>query len=166
MSQVHVHSFRTNWGTIRTAATERGLALIALPGESRVSFENKVAKLAAGSEVREGGRINTLAQKQIEKYLAGKLRKFDLELDQNGTPFQRKVLQQVARIPYGETRTYSEIARAVRNPKAARAVGSANGQNKLPLIIPCHRVVAVNGPGGYGGGLELKRKLLKLEGGR
>ena len=107
--------------------------------------------------------MNTEVQNQIEEYLNGTRMDFDLKLDIKGTPFQKRVWRKVIAIPYGRTRTYGEVARALDQPGAARAVGSAIGANRLPLVIPCHRVVATEGLGGYGGGLGLKRKLLKLE---
>jgi methylated-DNA-[protein]-cysteine S-methyltransferase len=85
-------------------------------------------------------------------------------LDIRATPFQKKVLRRVARIPFGKTATYGRVAASVGAPNASRAVGQANASNNLPLVIPCHRVVAANGLGGYGGGLTLKKRLLNLEG--
>lgn len=104
------------------------------------------------------------AAKQLEEYFAGKRKKFDLSLDADGTSFQKKVWQELANIPYGETRSYKEIAVAIKNAKACRAVGTANGKNPLSVIVPCHRVISSDGTiGGYAGGLAIKRKLLKLE---
>ena len=89
---------------------------------------------------------------------------FDLPLALDGTPFQVKVWRAVAEIPYGQTRAYGEVARRIRRPNAVRAVGAANGQNPLPIVIPCHRVIGSNGSlTGYGGGLPIKRALLALE---
>ncbi len=102
---------------------------------------------------------------QIDAYLAGRLKAFDLPLDTGGTAFQRKVWDALCAIPYGEAASYADIARVVGCPKGPRAVGMANHANPIALIIPCHRVIATGGGlGGYGGGLPLKRKLLKLEG--
>jgi O-6-methylguanine DNA methyltransferase len=149
---------------VRTAATDRGLALIALPGSSKGYFEGRMEKLFPNHEIRHGGRVNKQAEKELTEYLAGKRKKFAVKLDIQGPPFYVKALAEVSRIPYGETRTYGEIAAMVGNPRASRAVGTANAHNNLPLIIPCHRVVASNGLGGYGGGEAFKRHLLKLEG--
>jgi O-6-methylguanine DNA methyltransferase len=102
---------------------------------------------------------------QLEEYFAGNRRRFELALDVRGTPFQRRVWDAVAAVPYGQTRSYAEIARAVGCPRGVRAVGAANGANPLPLIIPCHRVIGSHGGlHGYGGGLDVKAKLLQLEG--
>lgn len=104
------------------------------------------------------------AERQIREYLAGERAEFDLPLDMEGSDFQIEVWQALRNIPYGETRSYRDIARAVNRPKGFQAIGQANTRNPLPLIVPCHRVIAVDGGmGGYGGGLERKRILLETE---
>ena len=101
---------------------------------------------------------------QIERYFCGTLERFDLPLDLVGTDFQLKVWRALCRIPYGETRSYGQIAKSLGQPGAARAVGLANNQNPVPIIVPCHRVIGADGSlTGYGGGLPRKRKLLDLE---
>ncbi|WP_097274720.1 methylated-DNA--[protein]-cysteine S-methyltransferase [Streptomyces sp. TLI_55] len=101
---------------------------------------------------------------QLEAYFASELKEFTLELRLHGTPFQRSVWEQLLRIPYGETRSYGELAEALGNPGASRAVGLANGKNPVSIIVPCHRVVGSNGSlTGYGGGLERKQRLLDFE---
>lgn len=106
------------------------------------------------------------AIRQLGEYFAGERREFDLELDPRGSDFDRTVWAQLVEIPYGETTSYGEIARAIGRPDRARAVGAANGRNPLPIVIPCHRVIGADGSlVGYGGGLELKRRLLELESG-
>ncbi len=105
------------------------------------------------------------ARRQLEAYFAGTLRDFDVPLRLEGTPFRLRVWEQLRKIPYGQVITYGELARRVGQPNAARAVGGANHHNPIAILVPCHRVVAAGGSlGGYGGGLELKRALLKLEG--
>ena len=105
------------------------------------------------------------ARRQVLEYLAGARRSFDLPLDPRGTSFQRRVWAALTAIPWGETRTYAQIAAAVGSPRAVQAVEQANHRNPIPILIPCHRVVGADGTlTGYGGGLELKRKLLELEG--
>jgi methylated-DNA-[protein]-cysteine S-methyltransferase len=102
---------------------------------------------------------------QLEEYLAGERKRFDVRLgDVAATQFQREVWRALMAIPYGEVRTYAEIAEDVNRPRASRAVGNANHANPFPVIVPCHRVVAAGGLGGYGGGDEVKRYLLRLEG--
>ena len=104
------------------------------------------------------------AAAQLDAYFAGELREFDLGLRLTVTPFQNAVLNELRRIPYGETRTYGDIAVRIGRAKAVRAVGAANGSNPLPIVIPCHRVIGAGGQlTGFGGGLETKRYLLSLE---
>jgi methylated-DNA-[protein]-cysteine S-methyltransferase len=103
---------------------------------------------------------------QLEQYFAGERTDFDLELDMRGTPFQKDVWNALLTIPYGETRSYGEIARQIGRPDRARAVGAANGSNPISIIVPCHRVIGSDGSlTGYGGGLDRKRFLLDLESG-
>ncbi len=104
------------------------------------------------------------AAKQLDEYLDGVRKTFDLLLAPEGTQFQKAVWKALQAIPYGETRSYAQIAQAIGNPKAGRAVGGANHANPIMIVIPCHRVIGANGElVGYGGGLELKRQLLELE---
>lgn len=101
---------------------------------------------------------------QLEAYFAGKLTDFDLELDLRGTEFQQRVWKALLTIPYGETRSYGEIAEQIGAPGSARAVGLANGRNPIAIVVPCHRVIGSSGSlTGYGGGLERKQTLLELE---
>ncbi|MFI1697284.1 methylated-DNA--[protein]-cysteine S-methyltransferase [Streptomyces bobili] len=117
-----------------------------------------------------GPRDDTLfadTEAQLEAYFAGDSKEFTLPLRLHGTPFQRTVWEALRQIPYGETRTYGELAEALGNPAASRAVGLANGRNPVGIIVPCHRVVGANGSlTGYGGGLKRKRRLLDFESGR
>lgn len=104
------------------------------------------------------------AKQQLAEYFVGERHSFDLPLELSGTPFQRDVLAALQRIPYGETRSYSDIATAIGRPKAVRAVGAANARNPLPIVLPCHRVIGKGGGlTGFGGGLEVKAQLLDLE---
>lgn len=104
------------------------------------------------------------AANQVQEYLAGKRREFDLPLDLQGTAFQQDVWSALQRIPYGETRSYQQVAQMLGKPQAMRAVGGANNKNPLPIIIPCHRVIGANGDlVGYVAGLKIKKFLLDLE---
>ena len=104
------------------------------------------------------------ACRQLSEYLKGERKTFDLPLNPKGTDFQKCVWRALCDIPYGETRTYKQIAEAIGNPKAVRAVGMANNRNPITIIVPCHRVIGANGKlVGYGGGLEMKEFLLRLE---
>lgn len=130
----------------------------------------KLVFLTMGSEaIQPIGRAKVLAEaeKQLKRYFAGKTKDFDLAVDLNGTEFQRAVWAQIAKIGFGETKTYADIAAAIGKPKGSRAVGGAVGANPIPLIVGCHRVLGASGKiTGYSGGdgLPTKRVLLKLEG--
>ena len=103
-------------------------------------------------------------RRQLEEYFAGERKSFELPLKLTGTEFQVRVLEELQRIPYGETKSYRDIAERIGRPKAVRAVGAANGRNPIPIIIPCHRVIGSHGElTGFGGGLDTKEALLRLE---
>jgi len=159
-------SLTTAIGVINLFGTARGLLALALPNEPYPNAEASVRRLCGSSAatIREDEIALAPALTQLAAYFAGTLRAFDLPLDPHGTPFQRRVWDAVAAVPYGETRSYGEIARAIGQPLAVRAVGAANGANPLALLIPCHRVIGSDGKlHGYGGGLDTKRQLLALE---
>jgi methylated-DNA-[protein]-cysteine S-methyltransferase len=125
-------------------------------------FENSFHKVRY--DIVEETPLLKKANLELEEYFNGSRKLFDLPLAPEGTEFQKKVWSALRKIPYGETRSYKEIAMAVGNPKAFRAVGMANNRNPIPIFIPCHRVIGSNGDlVGYGGGLNLKEKLLKIE---
>ena len=108
--------------------------------------------------------LTNLASKQLDEYFVGKRKEFDLPLNPKGTDFQRTVWDALQKIPYGKTETYGAVAQSIGNPKACRAVGLANNRNPIWIVIPCHRVVGANGSlVGYGGGLDMKQKLLEIE---
>ncbi len=115
-------------------------------------------------QINEFSSISDKAFTQIQEYLDKKRTNFDLPFEISGTKFQNKVWNELCNIPYGETRTYKDIAIAIKNPKAYRAVGMANNKNPLTIIVPCHRVIGTSGKlVGYAGGLEMKNSLLQLE---
>lgn len=162
---VSVGVVRTPRGAMQVVVGPSGLLRIDLPG-SPFSDPRRVASDAGltGAVVAEGLGVEA-ARRQLLEYFAGTRRRFDLPLDPRGTEFDRAVLAEVARVGFGEVRTYGEIARAVDRPTASRAVGAANGRNPLPIVVPCHRIVGAGGRlTGYGGGLPLKEALLALEG--
>ena len=132
------------------------------------STEKGIASIQFGNSVPEGvcpdPATNQEIVGQLTEYFEGKRTRFELPLDVEGTPFQKAVWNELQRIPYGETRSYGDIARAVGKPGAARAVGMANHENPIAVVIPCHRVVGQNGSlTGYAGGLHLKAQLLSIE---
>ena len=116
--------------------------------------------------VNDGARFARV-MRQLDEYFAGKRKTFDVTLAMRGTAFQLDVWRALQRIPYGETRTYSGIANQIGRPSATRAVGAANGANPIPIIVPCHRVIGTSGSlTGFGGGIDVKRRLLQLESGQ
>jgi methylated-DNA-[protein]-cysteine S-methyltransferase len=138
-------------GPLTVVSTEKGLA--------SVHFGKSVPK---GVTADESGKNEVV--KQLSEYFEGKRTQFDLPLDVEGTAFQKSVWNQLLRIPYGETRSYGDIAKAIGKPAASRAVGMANHNNPIAIVIPCHRVVGQNGSlTGYAGGLHLKEQLLSIE---
>lgn len=145
-------------GPIFLVATEFGL--------QAVSFEKQKVQMASNLKGSSAEiKILNKAIKQLQEYFSGQRKIFDLPLDLVGTEFQRKVWRQLSKIKYGKTFSYKDIAHQIKNPKAFRAVGSANGKNPICIIIPCHRVIANDGSmGGYSGGPKIKTKLLELEG--
>ena len=129
----------------------------------QITFPSQGNAAEAGWVESQRGPVGE-AVRQLREYFAGERTDFDLPLAPRGTEFQRSVWRQLQGIPHGETISYGELARRVGNPKASRAVGSANGKNPLPIVIPCHRVIAGDGTlGGFGGGLGTKQMLLALE---
>jgi O-6-methylguanine DNA methyltransferase len=164
---VHTAEFETPEGRMMCASTDRGLCFIQLPRASGRGFAGWLRRFAPTAQVRAGFAPNRSAIAQLQEYLAGKRQTFRIDLDLRATSFQIQVYAALLAIPYGETRSYGEIARAIGEPGASRAVGAANGANPLPLVVPCHRVIAARGKlGGFGGGLALKKRLLALEHGR
>jgi O-6-methylguanine DNA methyltransferase len=160
---------QTTWidstiGRLRIASTGCGLAYVELPHASGRGLDGWRQRCLPDARLLEDAGANRQAKAQILEYLEGSRTEFDLPLDLRGTDFQRRVWEALLEIPYGETRSYQEIARAIRRPRATRAVGAANGANPVSLIVPCHRVIASGGRlGGYGGGLDLKARLLAME---
>ena len=146
-----------------------GFAIYGSPfGPIRMDYEDGVLlRLRTIDPTEETGERTELTEAvfcQLQEYFAGTRRKFDVPYELRGTEFQKKVWAALEEIPYGQTRSYGDIARAVGNPKAVRAVGLANGKNPLWIVVPCHRVVGSGGRlTGYAGGLEMKRALLELE---
>lgn len=127
-------------------------------------FPNKIDKVVLGEDFEENDAAFAQVTKQLNEYFSGERQNFQLSINPRGTNFQKRVWQELLKIEYGQTTSYSEIALRIGNPKACRAVGLANGKNPIPVIIPCHRIIGKNGSlTGFGGGLNIKRKLLELE---
>lgn len=136
-------------------------------GLTRLGFGKGKAPLGPKPGWREDARPFRVATRQLREYFAGERREFDLPLRLEGTSFQRDVWNALLAIPYGQTRSYGELASRIGNPNASRAVGLANGSNPIAIVVPCHRVIGSNGAlVGFGGGVELKAQLLSLERGQ
>lgn len=163
---MHLAIFETRLGWMGIAFSERGLAGVQLPRATRAQTLAQLQRAFPDATLVDVAPAH-LARELVE-YAQGTRREFTVPLDWSRlTPFQRKVLRATARIPFGETRSYAWVARQIGKPRAARAVGRALATNPLPIVLPCHRVLASDGGlHGYGGGLALKKKLLKLEGAR
>jgi methylated-DNA-[protein]-cysteine S-methyltransferase len=148
-------------GTLRGAVTPKGLALLAFPSSDWDAQLARLAKIHGSPHADE----EHLAAEELRAYVAGKLHLFTVPVDlELATPFARKVLAKLGRLPPGKLTTYGDLARATGRPRGARAVGGAVGSNPVPIVVPCHRVVASAGLGGFGGGLPMKKWLLRLEG--
>ena len=158
--------FQSSWGWMGISETSRGIDTIVLPKGSKRAIESDLRSVAG--QLFEGGVSPRLeeARCQLLDYLNGKRDSFNVPLDLScGTPFQRRVWRVLQRVPYGKLRSYQWIASRVGGRHYARAVGCAVGANPLPVVIPCHRIVAQDASlGGFSGGLPMKRKLLTLEG--
>ena len=165
-AEVAFATLDTPVGQTSVAATARGIVSVGLPNHPLDQFVERLAIQISPRVVEAPGKLDE-ARRELSEFFAGRRREFDLELDWTLVPggFYRKVLAATARLPYGDVATYGEIARTAGNPRAHRAAGTALGANPLPIVVPCHRVVrAGKEPGNYGGGPELKRWLLELEG--
>jgi methylated-DNA-[protein]-cysteine S-methyltransferase len=157
--------FKTSLGFMGAVASEKGLHMIILPRPSEAEIRTVLTEHYSVELARNERKLAGFAKK-IKSYLAGKKVPFKETLDISGaTPFEMRVWDTVYGIPYGEVRSYAWVAQQIGNPKEVQAVGQALKRNRLPIIIPCHRVISKSGDlGGFSGGVELKRKLLKIEG--
>ena len=151
-------------GRLFVAASDRGLASISFDAEPERQLE-RLARIAGPRVLRSPASVD-VARRELDEYFAGRRQAFDLSLDLRAlAPFTVDVLRQLARVPYGETTTYGALAARVGRPRAARAVGTVMHRNRIPIVLPCHRVVGSTGDlTGYAGGLDRKRQLLRLEG--
>ena len=143
-------------GDLLLAGDEDGLAVVGFP-------EGSGRREPEADWIFNEARL-AYVRRQLTEYFAGERKVFDLKLNPDGTEFQRQVLEELQKIPYGTTVSYGEIARRIKRPKAVRDVGAANGRNPIPIIIPCHRVIGADGDlTGFGGGLPTKEALLRME---
>ncbi len=151
-------------GALLLAATSRGLVRVAFDSEDHDAVLKQLAEKISPRVLEADAQLAPIAA-QVEEYFAGQRRDFDIPLDRRlSSGFRREVQRQLSEIPYGTTQSYSEVAAAVGQPTAVRAVGTACAQNPIPLVVPCHRVLRSDGSlGGYRGGLPAKQQLLELE---
>ena len=175
MSNLAIETMTTPVGDVQIYCSDAGLkklefrwnlksGQVGIRGENRELGAEKNGGKMASNKRTPAARIASRARRELEEYFAGRRRDFSVPLDLDGTAFQKKVWRALSEIPYGEVRSYGHIARRVGNPKASRAVGTANGANPVAIIVPCHRVIAGDGSlGGYGGGVNNKTYLLSLE---
>lgn len=162
---IRVAVIKTPLGDMLAGATSDAICLLEFDDRGRLERQSQTARKLFRVPFLPGEHaLFAVLRDQLAQYFEGKRTAFDIPLSYPGTDFQRKVWQALQTIPYGQTRSYAEVARTIGKPGAARAVGGANGSNRIAIIIPCHRVIAAGGgPGGYGGGLWRKQKLLELE---
>ena len=161
MPQAAQRLLRTPVGVLRVTASERGVTAIERVSRAGVASRAKVSRTQVSPRA---ARHADTAVRQLREYFAGTRRKFAVSLDLDGTEFQQQAWAAMCGIRYGHTLSYAQQAKAIGRPKAVRAVGSANGANPVPIIVPCHRVIASDGSlGGYALGLAMKRYLLALE---
>lgn len=161
MSQIYYSSVVTRVGQVFVVSNDRSVTRIIFGVKE---FRNYLEGLKDTQISGEGGPAAEMAR-EIEQYFDGKLTEFRTPIDlSEGTPFQRSVWEKLLDIPYGKTATYKDVAEGVGRPGASRAVGNAVGANPLPIVIPCHRVLGAHGLGGYSGGINIKKDLLRVEG--
>ena len=159
---IYYTSIKTQIGNLGLVCDDDYLLRICLPNEE-ISEQLLQVQYPNENIVENKSSFDDIVN-QFTEYFAGKRRHFTIKTKIKISPFYKKVLAEVAKVPYGETVSYSQIANKLNNPKAARAVGSANARNPLPIIIPCHRIIANNGKlGGYAGGLKMKKYLIEFE---
>jgi methylated-DNA-[protein]-cysteine S-methyltransferase len=153
------------FGPLLLATTSRGLVRVGLPNQDADALLVELAERVSPRVLEAPAELDEV-RRELDLYFEGKLDRFDLPLDWRlSSGFRRRVLRAIDRIPYGQTRSYTEMARRAGNQRAVRAAGSACGSNPIPLVVPCHRVLRTSGAlGGYGGGLPMKQALLELEG--
>lgn len=151
-------------GRIYVAATSQGLCRLSFPAHPVETFFDKVLGSCRPNFFTQNSAPFQDLYARLEVYLSGRVVEFDIPLDLRGTPFQLQVWEALTAIPYGETVSYGDIARSIGRPQAGRAVGQANHNNPVPIVVPCHRVIGSQGAlVGYGSGLPLKERLLALE---
>jgi len=161
--KVYISEYESSLGEFYLASSEKGLVRLHLTDKN--DFVEKLQKTFPDLELAENDEKNKTTIRQLNEYFDRKRESFDIPLQLVGTDFHKKVWNELTKVPFGKTVSYKQIAERIGNPKSVRAVGQANNRNPIPIIIPCHRIIGINGNLiGFGGGLEMKRKLLIHEG--
>jgi methylated-DNA-[protein]-cysteine S-methyltransferase len=165
MNQINIQLYETEVGQVVLGSFRGKLCFLGFRDRGmKTTVDDRIKKVLNAEIVERDDEILEKTRRQLDEYLEGRRKAFDVPVLMTGTDFQKRVWKALMRIPYGATSTYGQIAKAIGNPRAVRAVGGACGANPIAIIVPCHRVVGSNGGlVGYGGGLPLKRRLLALE---
>ena len=165
INQINIQYFKTKIGELITGSFDGKLCLLDFRyRKMRTTVDNRIKNRLKAEYVEKDDEILKKTRKQLDEYLNGDRREFNIPLLMVGTDFQKKVWNALMNVPHGFTSTYLQLAKNINNEKAVRAVANANGANSIGLIIPCHRIIGSNGElVGYGGGLPVKKRLLKLE---
>ncbi len=165
MNQINIQYSKTKIGEMILGSFDGNLCLLDFRyRRMRTTVDNRIKKGLKAEFIEQDDVILAKTKQQLDEYLAGDREEFDVPIMTVGTDFQQSVWEALMKVPYGTTSTYLQLAKNINNPKAVRAVANANGANSIGIIIPCHRIIGTNGElVGYGGGLAVKKRLLKLE---
>ena len=165
MNQVHIHYYKTNIGELVLGSFDGKLCILDYRyRKMRAAVDNRILRGLNSEFIEREDEVIESVRKQIDEYLIRARTAFDIPMLMVGTDFQKAVWNALLKIPYGTTSTYSQLAKDIGQEKAVRAVAGANGANSMSLVIPCHRIIESNGGlGGYGGGIAVKKRLLRLE---
>jgi len=165
MNTIHIQYHKTKIGELILGSFEGKLCLLDYCHRGmRNTVDRRIQKELDAEFVEQDCEVLQEARKQIDQYLTGERKEFDIPIMMAGTDFQKQVWTELMKVKYGETASYLDVAKRIDNEKAVRAVASANGANAIGLVIPCHRIIESDGGlGGYGGGLPVKKKLLRIE---
>ncbi len=165
MNAIHIQHYKTKIGELILGSFDQKLCLLDFRyRRMRTTVDRRIKTGLDADFVEQDDDVLQQARQQLDEYLAQKRKEFTLPILTVGTDFQKSVWNALIKVPYGTTSTYLQLAKDINNEKAVRAVASANGANSIGLIIPCHRIIETNGGlGGYGGGVAIKKRLLKLE---
>lgn len=166
MNTIHIQFFPSDFGELVLGSFDGKLCLCDWRyRKSREAVDNRLRKFLHADFSEEADPVINLARLQLEEYFEGRRKVFGLPLLMAGTEFQKKVWEELLKIPYGKTETYAQLSERINNPLGIRAIASANGANALSIIVPCHRIIGSKGEMvGYAGGIRVKKKLLQLEG--